>query len=117
MGKLTTHVLDTALGRPGSDMLIELFSLQNAEPQLLSHFRTNNDGRVATALLEGVALQVGSYELNFFAGDYLRQHHQGLAEPLFLDIITVRFGIAHADEHYHVPLLLSPFAYSTYRGS
>jgi 5-hydroxyisourate hydrolase len=113
MGKLTTHVLDTALGKPAEGLMIEV--LQNGT--LIRTVATNADGRVDGPLLEGQALSAGKYELRFHAGDYLRATVSGLAEPLFLDVIPIFFGISDADQHYHVPLLLSPFGYSTYRGS
>ena len=115
MGRLTTHVLDTALGRPASGMAIELVRLGTAEQSLVST-RTNADGRVDRRLLEGADVVPGTYELRFHAGDYLRSTLK-LPEPLFLDVIPIRFGIAAPDQHYHVPLLLSPYGYSTYRGS
>jgi 5-hydroxyisourate hydrolase len=113
MGKLTTHVLDTALGKPAEGLVIEIFK----GDAFLRSVVTNADGRVNAPLLEGDALEVGHYELRFHAGDYLRKTNSNLAEPIFLDIIPIRFGIASSDQHYHVPLLLSPFGYSTYRGS
>jgi len=116
MGRLTTHVLDTALGRPAEGLTIELWSMADA-PQLLSSHATNADGRVDGPILQGDAFKTGQYELRFLAGDYLKTTGQTLPDPLFLDIIPIRFGIAEADGHYHVPLLLSPFGYSTYRGS
>ena len=112
MGKLTTHVLDTALGKPAAGLKIEVWG-----EKLIKTIHTNADGRADGPLLEGDALKVGHYELRFFAGDYLRNAGQELAEPLFLDVIPIRFGISDAGQHYHVPLLLSPFGYSTYRGS
>ncbi len=112
MGKLTTHVLDSARGKPAAGLRIEVWS-----DQLLKTIITNADGRADAPLLEGAALAVGTYELRFFAGDYLRMQNLNLAEPLFLDVIPIRFGIADASQHFHVPLLLSPFSYSTYRGS
>jgi 5-hydroxyisourate hydrolase len=112
MGKLTTHVLDTAIGKPAAGLVIELW---HGERRLAS-VTTNADGRADKPLLEGEAFSVGHYELRFFAGDYLRRGG-ALPEPLFLDVIPIRFGIADASQHYHVPLLLSPFGYSTYRGS
>jgi 5-hydroxyisourate hydrolase len=116
MGRLTTHVLDTASGRPAAGMKIELHVL--ASPvRLLKTVTTNADGRVDDPLLADAELQSGEYELRFFVGDYLRQSGFKLTEPAFLEIIPVRFGIAEAQSHYHVPLLLSPFGYSTYRGS
>ncbi len=112
MGKLTTHVLDTGLGKPAVGLRIELYRDGNR----LRDVRTNADGRVDGPLLEGADFQIGSYELVFHAGDYLAALGQALPEPKFLDIIPLRFGIAE-DTHYHVPLLLSAFGYSTYRGS
>jgi 5-hydroxyisourate hydrolase len=112
MGKLTTHVLDTALGKPAAGLRIEVW-----QSQLLKTVVTNDDGRADAPLLEGDAFKKGQYELRFFAGDYLRSLGPKLAEPPFLDIIPIRFGIADASQHFHVPLLLSPFGYSTYRGS
>jgi len=116
MGRLTTHVLDTARGMPAAGLKIEVFRIEGA-PVLLKTISTNADGRADAPLLEGEALQPGRYELRFHAGDYLRGSGAKLAEPLFLDIIPIAFGIADASQHYHVPLLLSPFGYSTYRGS
>jgi 5-hydroxyisourate hydrolase len=113
MGKLTTHVLDTAKGVPAQGMKIEVFRSE----ALLRTVATNADGRVDGPILEGEALTAGNYELRFYAGDYLRLTSPGLKEPLFLDIIPIRFGIADATQHFHVPLLLSPYSYSTYRGS
>jgi 5-hydroxyisourate hydrolase len=113
MGKLTTHVLDTAKGCPAQGVRIDIF---RGDVQLASVV-TNADGRVDAPILEGEALVSGNYELRFYAGDYLRTTTPGLKEPLFLDIIPIRFGIADASQHHHVPLLLSPFGYSTYRGS
>jgi 5-hydroxyisourate hydrolase len=112
MGKLTTHVLDTALGKPAAGLRIEVW-----QERLLKTVVTNADGRADGPLLEGDGFKIGQYELRFFAGDYLRALGSKLAEPLFLDIIPIRFGIADASQHFHVPLLLSPFGYSTYRGS
>jgi 5-hydroxyisourate hydrolase len=115
MGRLTTHVLDTAMGRPAAGLAIELYRLGEGEERLVAT-RTNEDGRVDGPLLEGGRFVPGVYELRFHAGDYLRRRGT-LPEPAFLDVIPIRFGIAAADEHYHVPLLLSPYGYSTYRGS
>lgn len=110
MGRLTTHVLDTALGKPAAGIRIELFR----DGALLAEAVTNDDGRTDAPML--TPLTVGSYELVFHAGDYLRGTGQS-GEVLFLDQIPIRFGVPDADGHYHVPLLISPFAYSTYRGS
>ena len=113
MGKLTTHVLDTAKGKPAQGMKIELFR----DEESLANFFTNADGRVDGAILEGSHFATGTYELRFHAGNYLRQTTPGLKEPLFLDVIPIRFGVSDSTQHFHVPLLLSPFSYSTYRGS
>lgn len=116
MGRLTTHVLDTAAGRPATGLVIELYRL-DAEPIYVRSVTTNDDGRVEGPLLEGDAFHAGVYELRFHAGDYLRQSSIALSDPPFLDIIPIRFGITDPSQHYHVPLLLSPYGYSTYRGS
>lgn len=113
MGRLTTHVLDTALGRPAAGMRIDLLRLDDAE-EVVATATTNLDGRVDEPLLAGTALTSGVYELRFHAGSYLRAH---AIEPAFLDVIPIRFTVDASDEHYHVPLLLSPFGYTTYRGS
>ena len=115
MGRLTTHVLDTASGRPAAGLTIELYRLGPTNERLVT-VKTNADGRVDRPLLEGAAFAAGVYELRFHAGDYLRANAR-LPEPPFLDVVPIRFGVAEAGEHYHVPLLLSPFGYSTYRGS
>ena len=116
MGRLTTHVLDMATGRPAAGLTVELWRM-GTEPHALGIFATNPDGRVDGSLLAGADLTAGVYELRFHAGAYLRAQDASRAEPLFLDVIPIRFGIADASAHYHVPLLLSPFGYSTYRGS
>jgi 5-hydroxyisourate hydrolase len=117
MGKLTTHVLDTAHGRPGTGIVIELFKLEGDARRSLKRTVTNDDGRCAAPLLEGEAMCTGEYELVFHAGDYFAAAGVRLPEPRFLDRVVLRFGIADAGAHYHVPLLVSPWAYSTYRGS
>jgi 5-hydroxyisourate hydrolase len=116
MGRLTTHVLDTAAGRPASGLRLELWALQ-PEPRFLKAATTNADGRVEAPLLANDEFADGVYELRFFVGEYLRIHGAALPDPAFLDIIPIRFGIADAGQHYHVPLLFSPYGYSTYRGS
>ncbi|PIO99054.1 hydroxyisourate hydrolase [Pleomorphomonas carboxyditropha] len=117
-GRLTTHVLDTATGRPAADLRIELWAVRaDGGRDLLREATTNRDGRIDGALLSGAGLSAGTYELLFHAGDYLRAAGHALAEPAFLDIVPIRFGIADASAHYHVPLLISPYGYSTYRGS
>lgn len=118
MGRLTTHVLDTALGRPGAGIGVALYVVTKAGArEKLGDFTTNADGRCDRPLLEGEAFKTGTYELVFGAGAYFDRTGQKLPSPKFLDEVTIRFGIASADQHYHVPLLLSPYAYSTYRGS
>ena len=116
MGRLSTHVLDTAHGRPGAGIAVELYAVGDQRRHLKSTV-TNNDGRTNQPLLEGDALAVGVYELEFAVGDYFKQTDLATAEPPFLDKVVLRFGVAAADQHYHVPLLVSPWSYSTYRGS
>ncbi|WP_043531057.1 hydroxyisourate hydrolase [Litchfieldella xinjiangensis] len=117
MGRLTTHVLDTAHGRPGQGIRIEIFRLDGDRHTRLGEVVTNDDGRCDAPLLEGEALSVGEYELLFHAGDYLARQGVSGDTPRFLDRIPIRFGVADAEAHYHVPLLLSPYSYSSYRGS
>lgn len=117
MGRLTTHVLDTAQGRPGEGIRIEVYRLEGEGRTRLKEVVTNDDGRCDAPILEGEAFTVGEYELVFHAGDYLRSRGVEAPEPRFLDAIPLRFGVADADAHYHVPLLLSPYGYATYRGS
>ena len=116
MGRLTTHVLDTASGLPATGLRIELWRAGAGEAHIKT-VETNSDGRVDAPLLEGDEFSVGTYELRFHAGDYLRSIGTALSDPAFLDVIPLRFGIADEAAHYHVPLLLSPYSYSTYRGS
>ena len=116
MGRLTTHVLDTSSGQPAGGLKIELWRFA-AKPELVKKVITNRDGRVDGAILEGDDFKTGTYELRFHAGAYLRASGVKLDEPAFLDVIPIRFGIANSSQHYHVPLLLSPYGYSTYRGS
>ncbi len=116
-GYLTTHVLDTARGRPAQGVRITLYRLASGRREPLAEAVTNADGRTDAPILPRGEFGRGTYELVFHAGDYLRATGQGGAEPLFLDEIPIRFGIAEGEAHYHVPLLLSPYGYSTYRGS
>ena len=116
MGYLTTHVLDSAHGCPGEGITISLYRI-GAERELIHETTTNNDGRCDQPVLEGDAFKKGVYELVFSAGDYYRKRGVELPEPAFLDEVVLRFGIADEAEHYHVPLLISPYSYSTYRGS
>jgi 5-hydroxyisourate hydrolase len=112
MGRLSTHVLDTSIGRPAEGVRVVL----RRAGEVLVETTTNRDGRTDTPLLEGAAFQTGAYELVFHVGDYFRVNGAALADPPFLGVIPIRFNIAD-DAHYHVPLLVSPFGYSTYRGS
>jgi 5-hydroxyisourate hydrolase len=116
MGRLTTHVLDTMSGKPAAGLKLELWQITASERHLKT-VHTNADGRVDSPLLEGADFHPGHYELRFHAGDYLRINGATLTDPAFLDIIPIRFGVDDAARHYHVPLLLSAFGYSTYRGS
>jgi 5-hydroxyisourate hydrolase len=116
-GRLTTHVLDTSTGNPASGVQILLFRLFEERIELLLTTRTNADGRCDAPLLAGAALVSGIFELVFEVGDYFRTQGMSLPEPAFLDRVPVRFGISDRDRHYHVPLLIAPFGYATYRGS
>jgi 5-hydroxyisourate hydrolase len=116
MGRLTTHVLDIATGKPAAGLKIELFRMGSTAEQV-AVATTNADGRVDRPLLEGDAFAAGVYELRFHAGDYLRRSGATMTEPPFLDVVPIRFGISAHAGPYHVPLLLSPYGYSTYRGS
>jgi 5-hydroxyisourate hydrolase len=117
MGRLSTHVLDTARGKPAAGVRITLFRISGQSHRKVAEMVTNADGRTDSPMLEGAALTAGSYELVFAAGDYLRASGQAGEGMLFLDEIPIRFGVPDAAAHYHVPLLISPFGYSTYRGS
>lgn len=118
MGRLSTHVLDTVNGRPaaGVELTLDLLAPDGSRRRI-AEATTNADGRTDQPLLSGDALLPGTYELNFAIGAYFRGLGTALPEPAFLDIVPLRFGIADADGHYHVPLLASPWSYSTYRGS
>jgi 5-hydroxyisourate hydrolase len=115
MGRITTHVLDTAAGRPAAGLTVVLTRLDGS-PQVLAETATNADGRCDRPLLEGAAFAKGNYEIMFHVGDYFRRSGVELPDPPFLDHVPLRFGVTE-DAHYHVPLLVSPFGYSTYRGS
>ncbi len=117
MGHLSTHVLDTVNGRPGAGIAVMLDRLKaDGSRERLVEAVTNSDGRTDAALLSGT-LTPGSYELTFAIGAYFRGLGTALPEPAFLDLVPVRFGIAEPEGRYHVPLLASPWSYSTYRGS
>jgi 5-hydroxyisourate hydrolase len=117
MGRLTTHVLDLSAGKPGSGIRVELTRLDGAARVPLASAVTNADGRCDKPILEGEVFRPGTYELAFHAGDYFSAAGVVQPEPKFLDVVVIRFGIASADQHYHVPLLVSPYGYSIYRGS
>lgn len=117
MGRLTTHVLDTADGRPAAGMRLALYRVEGERRTHLVATSTNADGRCDGPLLADAALAVGTYELAFEAGAYFRAAGKNLPTPAFLDTVVIRFGIADATGHYHVPLLVSPWGYTTYRGS
>ena len=117
MAGLTTHVLDTSNGKPAAKLKIQLFKIHELEKFLIGKFSTNEDGRVDEPLISPENIEEVNYELLFFAGDYLKKEYTNLDKKLFLDHIPIRFNIINKFEHYHVPLLLSPFGYSTYRGS
>lgn len=115
-GFLTTHVLDTARGCPAAGLKITLYRLTGEAREMIAEKTTNADGRTDGPILPAESFVCGQYELVFEAGAYLRAAGQGAPEPLFLDVVPIRFGMAEED-HYHVPLLISPYGYSTYRGS
>ena len=120
MGRLTTHVLDTARGCPASGLAINLFRVDSGtgdQPALIVSTRTNADGRSDSPLLDGDAMQKGRYQLLFKVAAYLRRSGNDLPEIPFLDDVVINFGVEDPEQHYHVPLLLSAYGYSTYRGS
>lgn len=116
-GYLTTHVLDTARGCPAEGITIALYRVSGNSHRKIAETVTNDDGRTDAPILPAEQFKTGTYELVFFAGDYLRRTGQANDEILFLDQVPIRFGMSDPDAHYHVPLLLSPFGMSTYRGS
>lgn len=117
MAKLSTHVLDTARGVPAAGVAIEVHRIDGHQRVAVATGTTNAFGRTDQPLLQDDRIATGVYELTFHAGDYLRRAGVPLADPPFLDVVTVRIGIADPAGHYHVPLLLSPYGYSTYRGT
>ena len=116
MGKLTTHVLDTHAGMPAGSVRIELHTIVSGAIRSIGTSVTANDGRVPSALLEGDAFRPGRYELTFHIGEYFRRRGVPLPDPAFIEEAVVRIGIADASQHYHVPLLVTPWSYSVYRG-
>jgi 5-hydroxyisourate hydrolase len=117
VGRLTTHVLDTANGTPGAGMAVTLARRAGDRYDTIKSVTTNADGRADAPLLEGDAMLPGRYRLVFAAGAYFRRRGVALPEPPFVDEVVIDFGVADAARHYHVPLLVSPWSYSTYRGS
>ena len=112
LGKLTTHILDTARGKPAAGVAVTLHRVSGGKRETLGEYKTNNDGRTNTALLEGDNFAAGEYELDFAVGEYF-----GDGEESFLGVVTVRFRVQDANANYHIPLLTSPYGYTTYRGS
>jgi 5-hydroxyisourate hydrolase len=118
MARLSTHVLDTAIGRPAAGLRITLCALgKDGVRTPVTEVLTNADGRTDKPLLFGETYRPGTYELEFHAGDYFRARGVELPDPAFIDIVPIRFGMHEVDGHYHVPLLVSPYSFSTYRGS
>lgn len=115
-GYLTTHVLDIFNGTPGKEIRGEIFRIKNEKKEKIKEFKLNNDGRSESPILEKKEFTVGKYELIFFCGEYFTKF-TSIKKPFFIDDVVIRFGINNADQHYHVPLLVSPWSYSTYRGS
>ena len=116
MTKLTTHVLDVFSGKPGKDIKVDLYFIEGQKKVKINSLQLNNDGRADKPLVENENFKVGKYELVFFVGEYFKNITD--LDPIpFLDEVVIRFGVSKVDEHYHVPLLVSPWSYSTYRGS
>ena len=116
MTKLTTHVLDVYSGKPGKGISVELYYISNSERKKITSVKLNNDGRADSPLVQGENFIKGKYELVFYIGDYFKNISPASDVP-FLDDVIIRFGISDPSQHYHVPLLVSPWSYSTYRGS
>jgi 5-hydroxyisourate hydrolase len=116
MGQLTTHVLDISAGKPAAGIRIEVHELTVASPALLVSTATGPDGRCPAPLLAGAAFRAGRYALTFYLAEYFRIRGLALPEPPFIEDAVIRIGIAHSEQHYHVPLLVSPWSYSVYRG-
>lgn len=116
-GQLSTHVLDTQAGKPAAGIRVELYEVGASATSLLTETVTNADGRTDEPLIAGAPLRIGQYELRFHVGDYFAKRNANLPQPAFLDVVPIRFAIAEPEGHYHVPLLVTPWSYSTYRGS
>jgi 5-hydroxyisourate hydrolase len=117
MGRLTTHVLDLASGTPAAGMTVELVAFDGPVRRPVARATTNRDGRCDQALLEGERFTVGVWQLEFHVAEYFAARGVPLTDPPFLDVVTIRFGVANPDQQLHVPLLVTPWSYSTYRGS
>lgn len=117
MGRLSTHILDTSRGRPAKGVRIELFVIEGDRRHSVATETTNADGRTDGPLMTGASFRTGTYELVFHVGDYFLTLGGEISDPPFLDLVPIRFSITEPDGHYHVPLLVSPWSYSTYRGS
>ena len=116
-GRLSTHVLDTHRGKPAEGVAFELHMLSGSRADLVTAGATNADGRTDAPLIAGRPLPIGTYELRFAVGDYFKARGVTLSDPPFLDVVPLRFSIAEPEGHYHVPLVVTPWSYSTYRGS
>ncbi len=114
---LSTHVLDTMHGCPAAGMVVSLYSTAGGQVTLIRRLVLNHDGRTDAPLFDNASLRAGTYRLSFEVAGYFQARGVELPEPNFLDVVHLDFGVAHADQHYHVPLLVSPWSYSTYRGS
>jgi 5-hydroxyisourate hydrolase len=115
---VTTHILDVTIGRPAQGVRVELYESESgSERKRIADVVTNADGRTDKPLVAADQARAGRFELIFHVGDYFRSRRAELADPPFLDIVPIRFGVADAKAHYHVPLIVSPWSYSTYRGS
>ena len=117
MGFLTTHVLDTASGKPADGLRFELFRIFDGAKNLVTEQSTNIDGRCNNPIAADQEFTSGTYQIEFHVGEYFKEKGVITDDPAFLDVVPIRFGIASPEEHYHVPLLVSPYSYSTYRGS
>jgi len=117
MGRLTTHVLDLMSGTPAEGMEIELAAIEGPVRRVVAQATTNRDGRCDHALAEGSRFTAGTWQLEFHVARYFRSRGVALPTPPFLDVVTIRFGVASPEQNHHVPLLVTPWSYSTYRGS